>query len=318
MIFRYSCRMIGITAFLILAYYMFTNKHDNANKIALILPIDHPAMHEIAKGLLASTSEVISNMDIKQAYGDAVLRRALIDQAVQEHYSAIATVGTIATQELLSTNYSGAIIALAANATKNDFCGKKGVIIHDEILAEDHLKYIQELLPSLRHLTLICSNSEKIAPEADEFQRISDAYQVKLKILKIAALPELSLVLTQIPNDIDGIFILKDLMIVDGLPVILDYCAIHHIPLFCSDEGSVRTGATCALGVEERSIGYEGGKEYQKFLSASTPVLEKTIEHKTFYVNANNVLDDISLDSFSTIAIKNGYHLNVINEALHD
>jgi putative tryptophan/tyrosine transport system substrate-binding protein len=74
----------------------------------------------------------------------------------------------------------------------------------------------------------------------------------------VATLPELYNVAESLPEQTQGIFILKDNLIVSGIGTLAKTASSRHIPLITSDQGSVQNGAGFALGVREREIGVAG------------------------------------------------------------
>ncbi len=64
---------------------------------------------------------------------------------------------------------------------------------------------------------------------------------------------------------------MKDHLIVSGINILKQEAFKRRIPIIASDEGSVISGATIAVGVQEKQIGVEAGLMAKKILQGIEP-----------------------------------------------
>ncbi len=73
------------------------------------------------------------------------------------------------------------------------------------------------------------------------------------------------------PENTQSFIILKDHLIVSGINILKQEAFKRRIPIIASDEGSVISGATIAVGVQEKQIGVEAGLMAKKILQGTEP-----------------------------------------------
>ena len=250
---------------------------DQQKKVGIIVPMEHKAMNEIVSGFkdtLQKNSPVPVNVKVVNAQGDMNLQRAIIQQMKDEKYDIITPIGTTATQMTAASVQQQAIVSIAASFTQQERQQRKScniAIVHDEISSEQIIKFIHEVYPTLTRLTLVHSASDKVFPEVQESIAAGKKYGITVTPVMVQSLNELYSASNAIANNTQGIFILKDSLIVSGISTLALDAEKHHIPLITSDQGSVQDGAAFALGVHERDIGVEGAKLASAVLAGKSP-----------------------------------------------
>src|SRR5690606_2594077 len=78
---------------------------------------------------------------------------------------------------------------------------------------------------------------------------------ITVQKLMVSQLSDLYTLGQHIDPDSQGIFILKDELVVSGLNTLLQQATQKKIPVIASDDGSVAKGAAFALGVSEYQTG---------------------------------------------------------------
>jgi putative ABC transport system substrate-binding protein len=293
----------------------------NEKKIGIIIPIEHKAMNEIVSGFtetLRAQSPYPLKIKAANAQGDLNLERAIIQQMKNEGYDVIAPIGTDASQMSAAAIHNQAIVSLAASITEQDRAQRKPcniAVVHDEISAEDLLRFIHLVYPDIKNLTLIHSASDKVFPEVAAAQAAAKQYGIQIKALLVPSLNELYSTASNIPANTQGILVLKDSLIVSGINTLEISAQQRHIPLITSDQGSVQDGAAFALGVHERDIGIAGAKLAAEILSGkpacSLPVVAMT--RLTVFVNKKSLeKEQQSLSAIQSAAAKVHYQIEYV------
>lgn len=268
-------------------------------KIGIILPIEHKALQEIVTGFSEKLTEIYPHpiqIKIMNAQGDINLQRAIIQQMQNQHYSVIVPVATATTQMTSAMIHDQPIVSLATEMNHSDrqkLAKCNIAIVHDEIPVDLSIAFIHAAYPNLQRLTLIHSTSDKIFPEVKAAVSAGKKLNIDIKPLMVSTLPELVSTTQSLPNDTQGIFILKDNLIASGISTIIKTAHNKKIPLITSDQGTVENGASVALGVKERKIGEEGATLAQQILSGKSPCDLPIVEMNklSVFVNKKNVIN---------------------------
>jgi len=234
--------------------------------IGILVPLEHTALKDIVEGFKAEVSQHYPKavFSVKNAQGDIKVQRSIIEQFVGNKVDIIVPIGTTATQMTLSFVKNIPVISLAAEYSEAERLKRQPrnvTGVHDEIGGKKKLDFLRQVYPNLKKLTIIYhSSNEKNFREIEDIISYGKTLNVAAQKLSIHTLPDLETAIQGIDKDSEALLILKDHLIVSGMPLLLPTAKERGIPVMSSDEGSVQDGATFALGVQERSIGEEGGK----------------------------------------------------------
>lgn len=264
-------------------------------KIGIIIPLEHAAMNAIVAGFSEELPRLYSKPIIikaMNAQNDPNLERAIIQQMRDEKYNLIVPIGMDASQMTMAMVKKQPILSLASEISDQDRKKRKPcniAVVQDEISPARSIEFIHAVYPKLKQLTLIHSTSNKVFPDVNTAIAAGKQYGITINHVMISALPDLYSVAKTLPKNTEGIFILKDHLIVSGISTLRKIADQRHIPLITSDQGSVEDGATFALGVHEKEIGIEGAKLAANILEGK-PICELpivTMQKLTVFINKN-------------------------------
>jgi putative ABC transport system substrate-binding protein len=266
-------------------------------KIGIIEPLEHTAMNEIIAGFTETLQKIYHKpviITVENAQNDANLQRAIIQKMRDAGTTIIVPIGMGTTQMSLAMVHDQPIVSLASELSEQDRENLKKcnvTVVHDEISSEQLLQFVHVAYPQLTQLILIHSSADKVFPEVDATIAAGKKYGITVKHLMVSSLPELYATASAIPRESQGIFILKDSMIVSGITTLAKIAADKHIPLIASDQGSVQNGAGMSLGVHEKDIGIEGAKLAAAILQGqpvcSLPMIE--MQKLTVFINPHSL-----------------------------
>jgi len=311
-----------IILFIVILLVACKQTHDSTTIIGIIEPLEHTAMNEIVSGFthtLHNASQKPVMIKVENAQNDANLERAIIQKMRDGHYTIIVPIGTGATQMTLAMIHDKPIISLAANVNEADrkkFRPCHVAVVHDEISSERLIHFIHTIYPTLTQLVLVHSTADKVFPEVKETIVIAKKYGITITPMMASSLPELYGITQSLPKNTEGIFVLKDSLIVSGIATLSKEAAKRHTPLITSDQGSVQDGALFALGVHESDIGSEGAKLTAAILNGQSACNLPIVEMKklTVFVNPQSLQkENQSLTSIKNAAKKLGYHIEMVN-----
>jgi putative ABC transport system substrate-binding protein len=321
-------RKIQLSHFIITILLAITTSscsdHPKIITIGIIEPLEHKAMNEIVEGFSETLKKEYKQpiiLDIENAQNDPNLKRAIIQKMIDQQEAIIAPIGVDAAEMTLSMtkNTRIPIVSLASDLTQKD--RKKlnpchVAIVHDEINPATIIHFIHQVYPSLTQLTLIHSSANKVFPEVNEAVAAGKLEGITIQPMMVSSLPELTTAVAALPSKTQGLFILKDSLIVSGISTLSHAASQQHIPLITSDQGSVEDGAGFALGVHEKQIGVEGAKLSAAILKG-TPACELPIaqmKNLTVFINQKALLNSQQkIDSIKSAAKKLNYVIGYTN-----
>lgn len=312
---------INISLFCILLLTACGSSTEN-KKVGIIIPMEHKAMTEIVMGFtqeLLKTSPVPVKFKIANAQSDINLQRSIIQQMKNEHYDLIVPIATGTSEMTIAAIKEQPIVSLAATYTQEERALRKPcnvAVVHDEITSEPILKLIHDTYPHLTQLTLIHSATDKIFPEVKDTIVLGKKYGITVKPMMTTSLNDLYSLSKAIPNDAQGILVLKDSLIVSGITTLELVANKKQIPLITSDQGSVQDGAAFAIGVHEKDIGIEGAKLAAKILAGENachlPITEMT--KLTVFINPQAIAkENQPLDLILQNAKRNHFEIELVN-----
>lgn len=274
----FVCTALIAGVFLVKKYRI---QHKAGIHIGIIIPMQHPAMEQIVGGFKEQFTALYKKpvtFDVQCAQGDPTLMRAIIQSFISQDVTMIAPVGKKGTQMSMSMVTKQPVIGIAVELSDLERAAQPGCSVTgvcDEISRSMQIDMIKNIIPACKKITLIASStSEKDFPAIEEI--IQEAAKQNMYVQKciIQALSELYTVSKTIDQDTQAIFVLKDHLIVSGINTLVQEAQKRNIPLITSDDGSVESGATMALGIEETEIGRHGAR-------LAVKVIEGTINPKT-------------------------------------
>lgn len=267
-------------SFLFVLFFSISNIY--AVKVGVVVPLQHEAMNQIVSGIEEALEDTDVEIIVKNAQGDTNIMSALIKQMRDdEDIKIIMPIGTSTSQMVLANIKDRPVVCVAAKFDKP--IGPQATGVNDEI----PISIPMQKLKSLHKIAIIYSASEKVTPEIDELKKYADSHGVTLHLSMIQNLTDLPSAVKSAPDDTDSFLILKDHLVVSGINVIAKEAEKRSIPVIASDEGSVINGATIAIGVPEKMIGYESGQITKMILEGKNPsdIPYKNIDSLILFVN---------------------------------
>lgn len=285
-----------------------------AKKIGIILPIEHQALREIVRGFQDTLVVLYKKpLELKtgNAEGDITLQRSIITQMRDADYDLIVPVATSVTQMTASLVHSKPILGLAVNMDdkKNNM-----VIVDDEIDKEQIIAFIHKVDPKLKHLVLVHSSLDKVFSEVTQVENACKSHHIVLRRFMIQSLADLYSVSQAMPPNTQAIFILKDSLVASGIDTLVQESSKRKIPLITSDDGTVKKGASFALGVHEKDIGIEGAKLAARILNGESPGKLATVKltRPLVFVNSKSLTSADRFRAINLAAKQLHYSLEII------
>lgn len=254
--------------------------------IVVIVPLEHAAMTQIVAGIEESLKAIDAKIIVKNAHADSNILLAIIKQLKDQDIDVIIPIGTSACQTVISHIPNKPIVCAAAKIDNKNLPLVTGV--NDEI----KITSIISKLPFLRNITLIYSSSEKVISEVEATKSYAKKNNISLNFKMVQNLNDLSVAVKNAPENTQCFVILKYHLIVSGINILKQEAFKRNIPIIASDEGSVISGATIAVGVQEKDIGFKVGNQAKQILESIAPkdIPFQNMDELTLFVNLKSFI----------------------------
>ncbi|HJD66130.1 MAG TPA: ABC transporter substrate-binding protein [Rickettsia endosymbiont of Bembidion nr. Transversale] len=254
--------------------------------VAVIVPLEHVAMTQIVAGIEESLKAIDAKIIVKNAHADPNILLAIIKQIKDQDIDVIIPIGTSGCQTVISHIPNKPIVCAAAKIDNKNLPLVTGV--NDEIKITD----IINKLSFLQNITLIYSSSEKVISEVEEMESYAKKNNISLNLKMVQNLNDLPVAVKNAPENTQCFVILKDHLIVSGINILKQEAFKRNIPIIASDEGSVISGASIAVGVQEKDIGFKAGNQAKQILESIAPkdIPFQNMDELTLFVNLKSFI----------------------------
>lgn len=243
--------------------FFIPSKAKTKPTIGIIVPMEHAALTEMIQGFKEKLPD--ANIRVLNAQADQTLQKSIINQLIHEQCDLLVPIGTQTSQMTLHLAKKEKVLCLAANTDISPAISRV-TVLDDECTVQKAFCLLHELFPEIKKISLVHSTSDKIYQELQVLQKIATEKGISLQKLAVLGLPDLYTIGQAIDSDSQAVFILKDHLIVSGITALVKQVKDRQIPVITSDNGSVCSGATLAIGIKEADIGKEGAILAQKIL----------------------------------------------------
>jgi ABC-type uncharacterized transport system substrate-binding protein len=175
-------------------------------KVAIVVPVDVPAMQEITEGFEQAVQKHYDGpvtFKVAHTQGDTNVLHATLQSLQDQGYDVIAPIGSNATAMALSMIKTIPIVSLASDVSESQ--RRQGphchvAVVHDEIASGQQLAFIHQALPAVKNIVLIHSASDQIYPEVKQASQAAAALGLTLKPMLANSLLDLQTVANNVPD----------------------------------------------------------------------------------------------------------------------
>lgn len=242
-------------------------------KIAIMIPVTHPALEEIQEGFLRSLDGVIAyTYDVYNANGDRTLMRHQAEEIVARNYDLVFTIATgpgLIMKEVCQQR--GKIVPIVAGAVDEPVeinmiasmqsSGNNVTVVTSTDDFEQQIAILRYLKPDLKSILLVYNAVSVLEKKRQIIEQICRRLSVGFQAVEIFNMNDL---IQKVPTFIhahDTIMVLKDNMVVSGMESLINVCNKNGKTLYASDLNSGDKGAALSYGIHEYDDGVESAKK---------------------------------------------------------
>ncbi len=254
-------------------------------KLGIIQIVEHPSLDAARSGFLDVLKEngyvegENLQVDYENAQGDQANLQTIARKFVQQQCDLVLAVATPSAMAManettdipiLITAVTDPVSAKLVNSLEKPGTNVTGTTDMNPV--KDQLQLIKDIVPNVKKVGVIYNSSEinsqiqvDIAEEA--------APQLGLEIVKmpITASNEVVAAAQSLVGKADAIYLPTDNMVVASVSAVVKVAEDNKIPLFASEQESVKKGAVATVGIDYYELGRTTGEMALRILKGEKP-----------------------------------------------
>ena len=160
------------------------------------------------------------------------------------------------------------------------------------------LELIKEFLPEIKTIGILYNPGEvNSVVQVDLAKEKAKKMEVNIEEGTVSNSSEVSLAVSSLVGSVDAIYVPTDNIIVSAMPTVLQTAYNNQIPVFASENNSVKQGAIATLGIDYYQLGRQTGSMAARILNGSKPaeMPVESSEDLKLYIN-KKAAERINLD----------------------
>ncbi|MDW8301271.1 MAG: ABC transporter substrate binding protein [Bacteroidia bacterium] len=259
--------------------------------IGFVQAIEDATLDEARKGYFDALaqegySEKLGNLEViyQNAQGSIATLNTIQSYLVNKPVDILATNTTLATLSAINATKSIPIFMMVApepylmqlNTVPKNLSGTYETLDY----IDTAVTLITQLMPQAKRIGTIYNASEPNATHAlARLQKQCKILNLEVRVKPVTQSSETQVVVESLLSEgIDVFFALPDNIIFSSFETIFQSCEQRNVPIFTSESGLVRRGATAAFGADMYAWGYQSGKMTAFYLKNKI-LLAPTIVH---------------------------------------
>jgi len=268
-------------------------KEDSSNaaplKIGITQIVEHPSLDSIREGILKGLADngfedgkdII--VDYQNAQGVRSIATTIAQKFVDDDVNMVIAITTPSAQAAFQATeqanknipvvFSAVTDPVSAGLVKAfDQPGENITGTSDMVPIEKQIDLIKEMVPAVKAIGIVYNLGEVNAEvQLEAAKQAAKEKGIKIEEAGVTSSSEVSLGTASLIDKVDALFILNDNMIVSALDSVLKVAEEAKIPLFASDDNSVKRGAVATYGIDQFMIGVQTGEMASKILKGESP-----------------------------------------------
>ncbi|SDI25781.1 ABC transporter substrate-binding protein [Dolosicoccus paucivorans] len=275
--------ILVLTSFLPISLTGFAQEKELS--VAIVIPINHPSLDEIASGIVAGLEEAgyvegeNLKLTIQNAQSDMSMLSTIADSVVEEDPDLIFAIATPAAQALQQRTQDIPIILAGVSdpvgAGLVDHLEKPGgniTGVSDVAPLDKQFDVIEEFLPEIKTVGMIYTNSEDNSKfEVDQAKEIAEARGIQVEVTSITTALDMQLIAQELAPKVDAVFVPTDNNIASAFETLVTQTDNYQIPIFPTVEAMVSTGGVASIGISQKGIGEQAAQMGLEVLKTGTP-----------------------------------------------
>lgn len=259
--------------------------NDSVKKIGVIQLANVGALDEarvgFEEGLKEKGYEVGKNIEIdyQNAQGDIGTANTIAQQFVNSKKDLVFAIATPAAQAVYNNTKDIPIVFTAvtdpvsAGLAKDwKSSGNNVTGTSDMVNIKQQLETMKKVVPDMKKVGIIYSTSEANSKQqVEEFDKVIKELGLEGKKITVTNVNEIDQNLTNGLKDIDVLYVPTDNTVVSGAAIVTKKCLENKVPILAAEEGVVKAGGLCTVGISYKEIGKEAAYKAVEILEGKKP-----------------------------------------------
>jgi putative ABC transport system substrate-binding protein len=243
--------------------------------------VDHVVLNTIRDSMIAElsalgyTPEKGWHVIVKSANGQPDMAAAVADELLNMGPACIVSISTPSSKPVFEKNggrlpHVYSFVSFPSSiGIREDSPNTTG--LSDGVDFEGSFTLIQSLVPNLKRLGMVYSDEPNAVISKDEMLRIAKTRGVEFVGQAVSKDDEIITALQGVlAKGVDAVFVGADSAVVNKIVGVVETAHAAKVPVFATDEGSVKMGALAGLSVNYTDFGRETARVVDKVIRAKS------------------------------------------------
>ena len=267
-------------------------------EVAVITYVTHPVLNNIKNSFEQELKELMNEKDIDyrlvefNAQGVDDNLHSISKQVLSTSPFLVLTISTPVSQFLMrqADNEQKIVYSFVTNPDDlgEDLTRTNSTGISDAVNYTENIELINYILGDSITIGMLYNPSEPNSVYGiNKVKQIISQSPSKLITATVTKESEIPTSINQILNKVDVIYVGGDNTVVGNITSVISRAHQNNIPVFASDEGSVKSGALCGVSVDYNELGRETAVIVYRIINGENPknIKRKKLEGKKLLIN---------------------------------
>lgn len=261
--------------FLILVIVLVFSLNVGAEKFEIGISqfVEHPSLDLAREGFIDQLAEKgylegeNLNIEFQNAQADFATAQTIAQRFKQNNLDLVLAIATPSAQTVVNVLSDTPVLItavtdpIAAGIVSN--MKKPGTNISgttDMNPVAKQLDLIKKFLPKIKNLGILYNPGEvNSTVQVKIAKQKAKEMKIELKEATVSNSSEVSLAVSSLIGKVDAIYVPTDNIIVSAMPTVLETAYNNQVPVFTSENNSVKQGAIATLGIDYYQLGKQTG-----------------------------------------------------------
>ncbi|ADO76963.1 ABC transporter substrate-binding protein [Halanaerobium praevalens] len=242
-------------------------------KIGISQFVEHPSLDLAREGFIDQLAEKgylegeNLNIEFQNAQADFATAQTIAQRFKQNNLDLVLAIATPSAQTavnvlsdtpVLITAVTDPIAAGIVSNMKKPGTNTSGTTDMNPVAKQ--LDLIKNFLPKIKNLGILYNPGEvNSTVQVKIAKQKAKEMKIELKEATVSNSSEVSLAVSSLIGKVDAIYVPTDNIIVSAMPTVLETAYNNQVPVFTSENNSVKQGAIATLGIDYYQLGKQTG-----------------------------------------------------------
>jgi putative tryptophan/tyrosine transport system substrate-binding protein len=242
-------------------------------KIGISQIVEHPALDAARKGFIDALKEKgfedgkNIKIDFQNAQGDQATAQTIAQKFVSDKEDMILAIATPSAQAAYNATKDIPILITAVTdpvkaglAKSMDKSETNVTGTSDNVPIEKQFDLLKKLVPNAKNVGIIYNTSESNSElQVDSAKKAAPQFGLTIVPVGVTSVNDIPQSLNSLFGKMDVLYVPTDNMVVSSMPIIVDQCFKHNIPIIGAESGQVSQGALATTGIDYYKLGQQTG-----------------------------------------------------------